>query len=463
MLKRKNESLSKNILRVLSANFWVAVVGFLGSFIFPRILSIDGYALYHTFTLYISYIGILHLGFPSGMAVKYAGKNYDTIDKRQYKTEVSLLLLILTVFTGVAAIACIFIKQAMAIYVTLAIFPVCIIASYKSLFQAWSRFQEYTRVCTVCATCVPAFALLYYIIEKELPGYIYILVYLAVYWIVALLLLFNDFRKIYKEKKNRWLAKENLQIEKTGFSLMLGNYINTLFVSADKQFVKLFFGTTEFAFYSFGMSMQALMTVFITSIAQPLFPAMANGTFQDKQYNNIMKLLMVFGSFSGCAYFATSIVVRYFIPKYQGSLDVVGVYFVVFPAMAVINCLYINLYKIRGLMKQYLATLAAILFVAIALNAAFIGITGMYTGVAIATTITYYIWLIIGLKQFRFLKLDFVDILYLAFYTLGFFYITRHFSEFVGFAVYFVFIVCLAMLCYRKLMVSFISSRLRRS
>lgn len=36
------------------------------------------------------------------------------------------------------------------------------------------------------------------------------------------------------------------------------------------------------AYYSFGMSMQSLMTVFIISIAQPLFPAMAQGKFKDE-------------------------------------------------------------------------------------------------------------------------------------------------------------------------------------
>ena len=62
-------TLKGNIFRALSANFIVAIVGFLGSFIFPRILTINDYALYHTFTLYLSYITILHLGFPSGMAL----------------------------------------------------------------------------------------------------------------------------------------------------------------------------------------------------------------------------------------------------------------------------------------------------------------------------------------------------------------------------------------------------------
>ena len=196
--------------------------------------------------------------------------------------------------------------------------------------------------------------------------------------------------------------------------------------------------------------MQALMTVFITSVAQPLFPAMAQGRFKNDDYNNIKNLLIVFGSLSGCAYFAISIIVKLFITKYIGSLEIIGIYFAVFPALAVINCLYINLYKIKGLMRKYISTLIFILMIAIILNIMFICIIGDFKGVAIATTITYYIWLIIGFRQFEFLKLKLIDIIYLLLYIIGFFVITRSMSDYVGFLVYFIFIFVLASLCYRK-------------
>ena len=450
MKNKTNSLLIKNITRVLSANFLVAMVGFLGSFIFPKILTIESYALYHTFTLYVSYIGILHLGFPSGLSVKYAGKNYEDIDNKQYKTEISLIILILSFFSiTFFGIYC-FVRNKMLCYISLAIIPVCIISSYKALFQAWNRFKTYTKVSTIVSVAVPLVALLYYLINKVLPGDIYIIIYLIVYWIVAIILIMLDFKKIKNTKRNKFITKENLQTEKTGIALMLGNYINTLFVSVDKQFVKIFFSVTEFAYYSFGMSMQALMTVFITSVAQPLFPAMAAGKFNDEEYDDIKKMLLIFGSFSGCAYFATDIIVNMFIDKYIGSLEIVGIYFVVFPAMAVINCLYINLYKIKGLMKTYIKTLIGIFIIAISLNALFISLIGDFAGVAIATTITYYIWFLIGIKQFKFLKLSKKDVIYIIIYTIGFFIITRNMNAYIGIILYLLFILLLIFACYKK-------------
>ena len=159
-------------------------------------------------------------------------------------------------------------------------------------------------------------------------------------------------------------------------------------------------------------------------------------------------MLIIFGSLSGCAYFATSIIVNNFIQKYINSLDVVGIYFVVFPAMAVVSCLYINLYKIKNMMRLYLKTIIGILGVSIVTNAIAVKFYPDYTGVAIATVVTYYVWFFLGFKQFKFLKLTWKDMMYLALYTVGFFFITRNLSDFIGMAVYFCFIAVIALVFY---------------
>jgi O-antigen/teichoic acid export membrane protein len=450
-------TLKGNIFSALSANFIVAIVGFLGSFIFPKILTIDDYALYHKFTLYLSYITILHLGFPSGMAVNYAGKEFESIDKKQYKSELILLLLILTVGTEGLLLGAFVVKSTMLIYISLAVIPVGVIGSYKSLLQSWNRFKVFSRVSAILALSVPILAIAYYFVIGGLPGYTYIAIYLITNWIVTAYIIYENVTFVRGSKRNKLLSKRNFETEKIGFALVAGNYINTLFVSADKQFVNLFFNTEKFAFYSFAMSMQSLMTVFITSISQPLFPAMAQGKFHEKEYNDVKSLLIVFGSLSGCAYFVVSIIVKFFIPKYMESLSVVSVYFVVFPAMAVINCLYTNMYKVFGKMRMYVTTLVAILVLAITLNAGFVLLLKDYRGVAIATTITYYIWFIAGFKQFDFMNLTKYDILYLLIYTCGFFIITRIQNYFIGFVVYGIFILTLAVICYRKLLENYLT------
>ena len=433
---KQTSSLVRNIIRVMAANFWVAVVGFLGSFVFPKILSVNSYALYHTFTLYLGYIAVAHLGFPTGMVINYAGCDYSTIDRRQYKSEVLLVIFILVLVTLFFFIAFCINSNMMTLYIAMAVIPVGVLGGYRALLQSWGRFKSFSRISTILTTSVPLAALLFYYIRGALSGDSYIIIYLIINWCFTFYVISEVLNKVHGVKANRIFSSINWDTEKTGFALMIGNYINTLFVSADKQFVKWYFDTNHFAYYSFGMAMQAIMTIFITSIAQPLLPTMAKGSFRDDEYNRIKKLLFVFGSMSGCAYFALSIVVKLYIQNYVESLDIIRVYFLVFPAMAVINCLYVNLYKIKRMTNQYIWTLTTMLGIAILLNLFMVHVFKDYTGVAIATVVVYYAWLFLGLKQFDFIKFSPKDLGFLFIFTAIFVTATLLFNDYIGFIVY---------------------------
>lgn len=450
-MKTKQTSLKENIVIVLFANLGVAAISFVGSFIFPRILSIESYAQYHQFTLYVSYIAALHLGFPSGMVINYSGRNIESIEKKQLKSELSIVFGLLSFFSIVAVGLAIIVKSKVLMYIALVIMPYCAVGSYRALLQAWNQFKTYSRISMLVSVAIPLLAFSVYVVTGNLNGNQYIISYLLVYYAAFIYTFLSLLKHIKGVKANRLVSRKNWATEKTGAAMLAGNYINTLFVSADKQFVNLFFSITEFAYYSFGMSLQALMTVFITSISQPLFPAMAQGKWKDDEYNNIKELLFIFGSLSGCAYFAGSIIVKLFIPKYIPSLEVVEIYFMVFPAMAVVNCIYVNLYKIKRKMNTYIKTLLGLLVTAILLNLIMVKTYGHYTGVAIATTIVYYIWLIVGTRQFPFIKLTIRDIVYLFVYTVVFsLCIHLIHNDYLGFIVYGGLILVLAIVCYGK-------------
>ena len=114
-------------------------------------------------------------------------------------------------------------------------------------------------------------------------------------------------------------------------------------------------------------------------------------------------------------------------------MDIVGIYFVVFPAMAVINCLYINLYKIKGIMKTYIKNTFW--------NFAFINYSKYYFCICSwrvywccycdYNNILYLV--LIGFKQFEFLRITVKDVTYLIAYTIGFFVITKAFNDYLGF------------------------------
>ena len=162
------------------------------------------------------------------------------------------------------------------------------------------------------------------------------------------------------------------------------------------------------------------------------------------------ELLMCFGGLSGCAYYVVAIVIRYFLPEYTESLSVVAILFAIFPAVAVINCLYINLYKATNQIKKYLKSLGVVILSALILNVLGIVVYHDYLMIAFATTICYYAWLIYSSKDFDGLHIYKKDLLFLVGYFFIYFILTQLENCVIGIISYLFIITLWEVFIYRE-------------
>ncbi len=444
----------KNIFRVLVSNFLVILVGFINSIVFPKLLSINDYAVYQTFMLYLSYTLVLSLGLSSGLFIKYGGRNYHEIDQKAYKSEIILLFVILLLFTIIGVVSAIFFHNKIVLYISLCIVSLNFVVTYKFLYQAWNKFKIYSVINGIIPISISGLALLFWLVTGNLKADFVIAPYLIVNGLVCLYLLGGFYQETLKVKVNKIFSSENFALIRIGFFVMLGNFINILIHSLDRFFVKALFSSYEFAIYSFAMSLQTIMTIFITAIAQPLYPQLVAGKIDEKKGSQIKEILILFGSLSGCAYFVCALIIKWLLPKYLASINIIAIFFVVFPAMAIINCLYINLYKATRQIKRYIVTLVIIIGTSFLLNGAAVLIYKNYLSLVVSTTVTYYIWLWYSARHFTYLKLKIKEVVYLlGFFTL--FYLAtaiigKHGGDLVGLAFYLVGIILLIALVYGK-------------
>lgn len=402
------------MVKVLSANLLVLGMKLISGFVFPIFMTTEAYADYQTFSLYLSYITILHLGFPSGMFINYGGQPFALIDKARYKSEVGILVGILTCFTALFGIAWLFIPNKTLLYIVLCIIPYCLVSAYQSLYQAWGEFNKYT-VIHVLTMAVPLLgATVLFLILGKMEAEYYIFLFIAVHLIYTLVILLQAGKATRGVKRAPYFDRTNWTTLQVGFSICIGNYVNVLLGSVNKQFVKSLFDTTSFAVYSFGLSLQSLMMVFITSVAQPMYNFLASGKVEEKQHNLFLRLLLMLGALSGLAHHACCVVVQWLVPKYTASMEVTAIYFMAFPALAVINCLYINLYKMTRQTKQYIRTLVGVLLLSVALNTLFVFLRKEITSITFATVAIYYIWLLWDARRFRTLRFGTNELLFLA-------------------------------------------------
>ena len=80
-------SLKKGAMYVFIANVINLIISLFTGFVLPKYLSIETYSSIKLFQLYITYIGILHLGFSDGMYLKYGGKTVEEVDKKEVLAE----------------------------------------------------------------------------------------------------------------------------------------------------------------------------------------------------------------------------------------------------------------------------------------------------------------------------------------------------------------------------------------
>lgn len=462
--KRSVEALIKILIKVLSSNLLVTGLKLISGFVFPALMKTEDYADYQTFNLYLSYVTILHLGFPSGMFIKYGGKKYSDIEKSRYKSEVIVLVGILGGFTLLFGSALIFVSNRMLLYITVCIIPYCVVSAYQALYQAWGEFSRFARTHINTAIIPILGVVVLYFIFGEMKAAHYIDLFIIVYILYTAVILIKVQRDTKGAKQVPLVDKENWHTLKTGFSICVGNYISILFGAVGKQIVKVMFDVVTFATFSFGLSLQNIMTVFITSVAQPMYNFLAKGNISQMNYNRMKEILFVFGSCSGFALHACRLVVAWLVPQYNGSIEITSIYFMAFPAMAVINCMYINLYKYTRQAKQYVFTLVKVLIMAIVLNLSAVFIYRSPISVTIATVMVYYIWLVMDGWRFQGLQITIRDGAFLSLYAMAYLVTLRISSPILAAAVYGVLLCVLSFAIYMDAMreiAVFISKKLK--
>ena len=61
-------------------------VSIANGFFIPKLITVEAYAFYKTYMLYISFVGFLHFGFINGLYLKYGAFDFDQLPKKTLRT-----------------------------------------------------------------------------------------------------------------------------------------------------------------------------------------------------------------------------------------------------------------------------------------------------------------------------------------------------------------------------------------
>lgn len=396
----RNDGTIKKIGFVAFSNVIKLISSILIGFVIPNMLGLTNYGYYKVFVLYLTYVGLFHFGFIDGIYLKYGGNDYESLDKKSFRTYFKFLLLI---ELGVSLIGLLFTvffiegqRELIFIFLFLNLIAVNLTSYYQFISQITSRFKEYsTRIVLLSFANIFIVAFLHFMKISDYRIYIALIVstnYILLIWYLY------TYRDITFGKSSRIgeIKHEIVFFFKTGIPLLLANLASTLVITVDKQIVEILFPVEVFGVYSFAYSMLAMITVVVSAVGIVLYPTLKRTNLENipKNYYNLNRIIILVVLFGLTGYFPLLWIVPRFLPDYVGALVIFRVALPGLVLISSISAVKHNFFKIIN--KNFVFFVIGIIAVSTnaLLNILAFSIYGTTVSIAISSIIGISLWYI---------------------------------------------------------------------
>ena len=271
----------KDILMVTISNFTTILAGVVTGFIIPKILNIEDYGLYKTFTLYSSYIGLLSLGIVDGIVLKYGNKDLEELELEKMRSIFSIYFSINIIFTLMIFFVCLTtLKNNKVIFLFIALNIICtnITGYFQQISQITRNFKEYSFRNILKSFLNILIVLILYVMFKfncTINYKMYVLMLLISNYFLTIWYMFTYKELIFGKRNTINSIKNDMKLLiKNGFPLLIANLCSTLLLTLDRQFVNVLFENEIYAIYAFAYNLLSLVTVAVSAISTVLFPSL---------------------------------------------------------------------------------------------------------------------------------------------------------------------------------------------
>ena len=357
--------------------------------------------------LYITYVGILHFGFIDGVYIKYGGKKIGDINKEDFTVINKSLFAFQILVVALGLFVSPMIKDSFLIIALLCVLPTNMLMLYRLIFQATGEFKSYRKVLNTQSIGVFIFDMIALFVFKIDDAKVYCVIYFVLSVLIWAWFTYS-IRKMFTKVQLSLLRMITLTKEYIwiGFIIMLGNFMSVWIASIDRWFVKLLCGESDFAYYSFAVSLLKLVNVVFTAFSVTLYNYFCDH-HELKQVVSIRRKILIIGSIVISCSFAFRFVIESFLQKYIPAESVMLLLIGSQLFVVLVNSIYLNLYKALNLQKRYLMIMIETSVVAVLLNI-LLGIlmNNKMESFAYATFITMIIWVLLCQHDLKEYTLD---------------------------------------------------------
>lgn len=389
-----NENLKRGIALVFIANAINLCISLVNGFVMPKYLSLGAYADIKTYHLYANYIGVLAFGYSDGLYLLYGGKHISEVGSTGINTCRSNLILTQIMMTAACVLTGLAFGNDILLITAVSILPVNLVSAYKNIFQATGEFGSYSRILNYSSIMVFSGSMILLFGFRTDNSHLYVAWMVTVTFITWLLV--ERKMIIGYGQRPGWSPdfRSLLDNIRSGIILMLGNFSSILMTSVDRWFVKGLLTVQDFAYYSFVVSVENLIAIFISPVVTTMYNYICV-TPDMGAIRRIRRMCMVFALFLISAAFPAKFILEFYLQKYLASKYVLFILFSTEVFYMIIKGIYVNIYKARKQQSTYLAQLIGVIIIGVILNTIFYYFTRSNEGIAFATLLSVIIWYLI--------------------------------------------------------------------
>lgn len=338
----------------------ITVIQMLTSIALINFLSVADYG---AFTLYLSNINMLFFltfGIQNGYMLKYRNQSISNCHEASNANNLMLIIsILLTIIAIVIGVTFDINKSLILAFVSASATAVFIVQ--KAIHRSVQDIDHLNRL-TLSFRLILVLDIVAYVNTGNLQQ---MLLIDSIYRYLLVILSSIQINYIYSKFKSKYTFNSLINLSKSGFLLMIGNWLVSLFLLFDKY--ALAGDENSLGMYSFAITVVLLTRVLIAPISELMFVTIDKEISEDKLYKNIRKVLICLMVVTALIFIASYICFEILglFSKYQSAYPIVGILLAAVPLVIITETTLINLNKLHNGRKFLYKTciLAAIVFV----------------------------------------------------------------------------------------------------
>lgn len=357
-----NKKFINSFIQVGFSNGLNLISNVLVGIVLPLALSVSSYGYFRLFSLYLTYIGVMHFGFIDGIYLKYAGNEYDQLEKNKFRFFTKFLFMIEVTLTVIISIVALVVipNENKIIFLLLAANLISLIMTtyYQFISQITKRFKEYSTL-NILRSFITSITVIIFLVFK-IDNYILYISILIAFSYIFLAWYIYTYREITFGKSISFfkISAELKSVFIIGIPLLFSNLITVGILNMSKQYVDWHFPIESFAIFSYAFSIMGIANVFLNSMGTVLFPTLKNINSDklSKVYNKSIILVIIFTSLVMNMFFPLKIIVDSILPNYAYSIEILFIIFPSFILSSIILIIKFNFFKALNEVKTFLIT-----------------------------------------------------------------------------------------------------------